>query len=345
MSASDAAPLPRLGEVFFDVRGSSRSMRLSWYSDTGVAVFSIWQGGTCTGTFRLPMDDLPRMVEALQRGPRGSALPADARDARDGTGERPRRGLAAAPTDPAMTAVSNFPGYAAGPAQAPVTGEFRAPGPDDGSGFQNGPGGDFGGRGAGRRADRADRPGLHSAPEPRTGSIQAVPYGDAAYGDDPLGMGGPSGAYRQEPYRDRGPALPEPSFQPSYPDAPAAPAYRDSGPQPYQDSGPQPYRGSGPQPYQDSGPQPYRDDPLGMGGAGRSGGYREDLTPYRDEPYDPAYREAPGDPRDRGYADDPFQSVYPEDVRDRGYPDDPRPGSRPYGPPADREQRAPRGRS
>src|SRR6266568_2895393 len=49
MSASDAAPLPRLGEVYFDVRGESRSMRLSWYADTGVAVFSIWQGGTGTG--------------------------------------------------------------------------------------------------------------------------------------------------------------------------------------------------------------------------------------------------------------------------------------------------------
>ncbi|MCW2910921.1 MAG: hypothetical protein JWL68_5710, partial [Actinomycetia bacterium] len=71
MSASDAAPLPRLGEVFFDVRGNSRSMRLSWYADTGVAVFSIWQGGTCTGTFRLPMDDLARMIEALRRGPQG----------------------------------------------------------------------------------------------------------------------------------------------------------------------------------------------------------------------------------------------------------------------------------
>jgi hypothetical protein len=76
MSAPDAAPLPRLGEVFFDVRGDSRSMRLSWYADTGVAVFSIWQGGRCTGTFRLPIDDLPRMIETLQRGPqrrRGSA--------------------------------------------------------------------------------------------------------------------------------------------------------------------------------------------------------------------------------------------------------------------------------
>jgi len=78
MSASDAAPLPRLGEVYFDVRGESRSMRLSWYADTGVAVFSIWQGGTCTGTFRLPITDLPRMVEALQRGPRGHDHPGAA---------------------------------------------------------------------------------------------------------------------------------------------------------------------------------------------------------------------------------------------------------------------------
>jgi hypothetical protein len=69
MSASDAAPLPRLGEVFFDVRGESRSLRLSWYAGTGVAVFSIWQGSTCTATFRLPMADLPRMIAALRQGP------------------------------------------------------------------------------------------------------------------------------------------------------------------------------------------------------------------------------------------------------------------------------------
>jgi len=87
MSASDAAPLPRLGEVFFDVRGSSRSMRLSWYADTGVAVFSIWQGGMCTGTFRLPIGDLPRMVEILQRGPQGAGHPA----AEHGSGYDPGR--------------------------------------------------------------------------------------------------------------------------------------------------------------------------------------------------------------------------------------------------------------
>jgi hypothetical protein len=44
-------------------------MRLSWYGDTGVAVFSIWQGGRCTGTFRLPVDELPRMLDTLHRGP------------------------------------------------------------------------------------------------------------------------------------------------------------------------------------------------------------------------------------------------------------------------------------
>src|SRR6202161_531653 len=83
MSASDGAPLPRLGEVFFDVRGGSRSMRLSWYSDSGVAVFSIWQGGTCTGTFRLPADDLGRLVDSLQRGASGEGNGGQAGQATD----------------------------------------------------------------------------------------------------------------------------------------------------------------------------------------------------------------------------------------------------------------------
>src|SRR5258707_12697025 len=73
MSASDAAPLPRLGEVFFDVRGSSRSMRLSWYADTGVAVFSIWEGGVGTGNLPLAIRGPPRMGETPQAGPRRRA--------------------------------------------------------------------------------------------------------------------------------------------------------------------------------------------------------------------------------------------------------------------------------
>ena len=129
MSASDAAPLPRLGEVFFDVRGSSRSMRLSWYADTGVSVFSIWQGGTCTGTFRLPMEELPRLIDSLQRG----MQPADPRDPR-GSGAYAAQ-LPGAPTDPRLTALPG--GYGGGREidfTGPVTGDFRALRPDDQAG-------------------------------------------------------------------------------------------------------------------------------------------------------------------------------------------------------------------
>ena len=120
MSASDAAPLPRLGEVFFDVRGSSRSMRLSWYADTGISVFSIWQGGTCTGTFRLPMEELPRLVDALQRG-----MPADQRDS---YGPRP---LPSDPTDPRLTALPGYGTARNADFTGPVTGDFRALRSDD----------------------------------------------------------------------------------------------------------------------------------------------------------------------------------------------------------------------
>jgi hypothetical protein len=146
MSASDAAPLPRLGEVFFDVRGNSRSMRLSWYADTGVAVLSIWQGGMCTGTFRLAIADLPRMVETLQRGPGrprpewGSEAPGQtfAQVPRVATGQvevmNPLPGRAGAeagyPTGPAQYETHYLPEAPAG--RRAGTGELPGPpmGPD-----------------------------------------------------------------------------------------------------------------------------------------------------------------------------------------------------------------------
>jgi hypothetical protein len=122
MSASDAAPLPRLGEVFFDVRGSSRSMRLSWYADTGISVFSVWQGGTCTGTFRLPREELPRLIESLHRGMHGT----DQRDPRSHS-----RQLSGDPTDPRLTMVPGYAGARDGDFTGPVTGDFRALRSDD----------------------------------------------------------------------------------------------------------------------------------------------------------------------------------------------------------------------
>jgi len=126
MPASDAVPLPRLGEVFFDVRGNSRSMRLSWYAETGVAVFSIWQGGMCTGTFRLPITDLPRMIDILRTGPgparspqgaAGGHGPADNLRPADGPGRAPRP---AWPRDDSGYGAAAAAGYS----DAPLTGSY-----------------------------------------------------------------------------------------------------------------------------------------------------------------------------------------------------------------------------
>jgi hypothetical protein len=145
MSASDAAPLPRLGEVFFDVRGNSRSMRLSWYADTGVAVLSIWQGGMCTGTFRLAIGDLPRLVETLQRGPAGhqpgweseappgQAMPDPLMEptARaQSMGPLPGQGQPDPSAEPVdyLTGAREYPGHRAGPPGYPP--EYRAEPPE-----------------------------------------------------------------------------------------------------------------------------------------------------------------------------------------------------------------------
>jgi hypothetical protein len=232
MSASDAAPLPRLGEVFFDVRGESRSMRLSWYADTGVAVFSIWQGGTCTGTFRLPIADLPRMVEALQRGPHGRDDPM--------TGEQPTAREPRVPTAPARPgppgpARSSRPGMLDGdietgqttaaiylpPVESDLTGyPADAPPPDygppaDGPGYETGPPPQPGyrdktsrsRRGSYGRSEPAGGPGGYPADPPATDFPGGYPADPPAtdfpggYAADPPAPGFP-GEYAGEPLPD-----------------------------------------------------------------------------------------------------------------------------------------------
>ena len=61
-------PLPAAGEVFLDTRGSGRALRVSWHAEADVTVLSLWQGGTCSGTFRLGVEDIPDLVEALRDG-------------------------------------------------------------------------------------------------------------------------------------------------------------------------------------------------------------------------------------------------------------------------------------
>jgi hypothetical protein len=58
-------PLPAAGEAFLDARGGGRALRVSWHGEAGLVVLSLWSGDTCTGTFRLPAEDVPDLVHAL----------------------------------------------------------------------------------------------------------------------------------------------------------------------------------------------------------------------------------------------------------------------------------------
>jgi hypothetical protein len=307
-------------------------------------VFSIWQGGTCTGTFRLPIAELPRMVAALQRGPHG-----DSRDAGGPHDDRRATELRSMPGQQGGT------GHGAGHA----SGQY---GPGD---FGAGDSGDFGPDDYGRTEQR-DGPDRGPAPEPDTGySDPGFPAGSpggyvptgahgryeqetrAVYPDDSL-PGGPGG-YREE-RGDR------------YSDEPPTGVYRgDLLSQEHRDGGHRQDRHGGHQDdplsagyraaprdggrHDDPLPSGYTDDPLSAGyrdeprgGPYRAdslpGGYRADLSGgHHDDPL-PASG-YPDESRSGGhraerhggdYPDDPLTRGYPEERHTGGYPDDPRGG-------------------
>ncbi|GAA3447971.1 hypothetical protein Pve01_71080 [Planomonospora venezuelensis] len=58
--------MPSFGEVFFDERGQERVLRVTWHE--GTLVLSLWRGEMCTASFRMPMDDVGRLVDTLDEG-------------------------------------------------------------------------------------------------------------------------------------------------------------------------------------------------------------------------------------------------------------------------------------
>ena len=67
-SISSVSPSPAGAEFFLDPRGDARSLRVRWHHEDGLVVLSLWRGGECTGTFRLPVEDVPTLIEALRAG-------------------------------------------------------------------------------------------------------------------------------------------------------------------------------------------------------------------------------------------------------------------------------------
>jgi hypothetical protein len=84
MSAmSEVVPLPSFGEVFFDARGQERVLRVTWHE--GTLVLSLWRGEMCTASFRMPMEDVGRLLETLEVGfaEAGGQFPEDGADPDD----------------------------------------------------------------------------------------------------------------------------------------------------------------------------------------------------------------------------------------------------------------------
>ncbi len=75
---ADVLPFPARGEMFVDARGGGRMLRATWHHEVGLLVLSLWQGDTCTATFRLHAADAPAFLAAIADGLAAGYNPAKA---------------------------------------------------------------------------------------------------------------------------------------------------------------------------------------------------------------------------------------------------------------------------
>jgi hypothetical protein len=60
--------VPRQGAIYLDARGDGRALRLTWHDERDLVVLSLWRDNVCVGTFRLTIDEVPDLVDALRGG-------------------------------------------------------------------------------------------------------------------------------------------------------------------------------------------------------------------------------------------------------------------------------------
>lgn len=60
--------VPKSGAIYLDQRGSERALRVTWHHESDLVVLSLWRGHTCAGSFRLPVDEVPDLIEQLRAG-------------------------------------------------------------------------------------------------------------------------------------------------------------------------------------------------------------------------------------------------------------------------------------
>jgi hypothetical protein len=59
----DTPPLSARRDLFLDERGTG--LRVTWHPERDLVVLSVWQGDRCVGTFRMPVQDVPRLSGLL----------------------------------------------------------------------------------------------------------------------------------------------------------------------------------------------------------------------------------------------------------------------------------------
>ncbi|PSK62103.1 hypothetical protein B0E53_05993 [Micromonospora sp. MH33] len=105
--------MPSFGDLFTDLRGEDRTLRVSYHPDRGAVVLSLWNGTLCRGSFRMPADDVDRLLAlltAVRIAAGGATRPVPARPptrARARPGPRSRNRPSNAPaTSPGPSAAS-----------------------------------------------------------------------------------------------------------------------------------------------------------------------------------------------------------------------------------------------
>lgn len=76
---ADVQSPPVRGDVFVDVRGDERVLRVSWHHQNDRLVFSLWRGNSCAATFQLAEDEVPALVGSLVAGLAQAHTPAGQR--------------------------------------------------------------------------------------------------------------------------------------------------------------------------------------------------------------------------------------------------------------------------
>jgi hypothetical protein len=61
----EVLPMPAFGDLFTDVRGDDRRMRVSYHADRSVVVVSLWAGEVCRGSFRMAVEDVRGLISVL----------------------------------------------------------------------------------------------------------------------------------------------------------------------------------------------------------------------------------------------------------------------------------------